>query len=106
MTSPWQQIYHAGNALEAHLVKGMLEHAGIDVRLTGENLSAAAGELPADVVQVALWVQEKDVSRASQLVMGYEQGGFTPWRCPACGELNEGQFDWCWQCSTDKPESA
>jgi rubrerythrin len=28
------------------------------------------------------------------------------WKCPACGELVENNFDICWKCQTDKPEKA
>ncbi|MEL6114717.1 DUF2007 domain-containing protein [Photobacterium sp. SP02] len=105
MAASWQQIYRAGNSLEAHTLKGLLEHAGLAVRLTGENLGAAAGELPADVVQVTVWVSAQDAFQARQLLAGYEKGNQRRWRCVSCGEENEGQFDWCWQCGTDKPET-
>ncbi|UTM57426.1 DUF2007 domain-containing protein [Photobacterium sp. CCB-ST2H9] len=105
MAFTWQSVYRAGNSLEAHTLKGLLEHAGLRVRLTGENLSSAAGELPADVVEVMLWVPEDESIRARELLAGYEKGSQKKWQCPDCGELNEGQFDWCWQCGTDRPES-
>ncbi|KDM92359.1 DUF2007 domain-containing protein [Photobacterium galatheae] len=104
MAFTWQSIYRAGNSLEAHTLKGLLEHAGLRVRLTGENLGSAAGELPADVVEVMLWVPAEETAQAQQLIASYEKGNLQGWRCRGCGELNEGPFDWCWQCGADRPD--
>jgi hypothetical protein len=28
-----------------------------------------------------------------------------PWKCPSCGEENPAEFDECWKCEKDRPES-
>jgi hypothetical protein len=28
-----------------------------------------------------------------------------PWTCPSCGEENPAEFDECWKCEKDRPES-
>lgn len=103
MCETWIKIYQAGNNLEAHSLKGMLENEQIVVRLSGESLASAAGELPADVLQVGLWVPEYQVPLARQLIRRYEQGSFHDWYCPRCTERNEGQFEICWNCGHEKP---
>jgi hypothetical protein len=40
-------VYHAENLVDAHLVKGALEAAGIPAHVAGEYLTGAMGELPA-----------------------------------------------------------
>ncbi|MGF1699809.1 DUF2007 domain-containing protein [Photobacterium makurazakiensis] len=94
----WYQVYKAINALEAHCVKGMLESEGVDVQLRGEGLSAAAGELPMEVVEVTLWVDSAQYVQAQNLISNYEKTDYPQWYCHQCGELNEGQFELCWQC--------
>ena len=39
-------VYEPENIIDAHLVKGVLEHAGIPVYLRGEFLAGGIGELP------------------------------------------------------------
>ena len=40
-------VYRAENVIDAHLVKGALEAAGIPAHVAGEYLTGAMGELPA-----------------------------------------------------------
>lgn len=39
-------VYEAENIIDAHLVKGVLEQAGLPVYVRGEYLTGAIGELP------------------------------------------------------------
>ncbi len=103
MSGPWIKIYDASNNLEAHSIKGMLENEFIEVQLSGESLASAAGELPADVLQVGIWVQEVKESSARKLLHAYENTEYRDWVCPHCAERNAGQFEICWQCAYDKP---
>ncbi|MCW8329519.1 DUF2007 domain-containing protein [Photobacterium sp. SDRW27] len=103
MAGAWIKIYDASNNLEAHSIKGMLENACIEVHLSGESLGAAAGELPADVLQVGVWVHEEQKQVARELLQAYENRNCHDWVCPQCTERNEGQFEICWQCGHDKP---
>ncbi|MFQ5635559.1 MAG: putative signal transducing protein, partial [Gammaproteobacteria bacterium] len=49
MADAFVRIYRAANGLEAHMIKGMLEQHGMQVRVFGIGLSSDVGELPADV---------------------------------------------------------
>ena len=102
MSGAWIKVYEAGNNLEAHSIKGMLENEQIEVQLSGENLSAAAGELPTDVLQVGIWVREELVAAARRQLRRYEQGRLEDWICPDCNERNGGLFEICWQCGRAK----
>lgn len=69
----WVSIYRAANAIEAHLLRGLLESEGIPVRLSGEDLAGAIGELPADVAQVQVLVPRGYSVRARGIVQNYEE---------------------------------
>jgi hypothetical protein len=97
------RIYRAANALQAHMLKGLLEQQGIAARVVGEGLSSGAGELPADVVQVDILVAAANESAARQIVKSFEadlrsEKPRDDWFCQQCGERNPGQFEVCWQC--------
>lgn len=60
-------VYRAENIIDAHLVKGSLEQAGIPSFIAGEYLTGAAGDLPCrDLVLVM--VAESDIERAAPIV--------------------------------------
>src|SRR2546430_1150747 len=42
----WVEVYRAKNAVEAHIVAGALENAGIEVQIDGEALVGGVGILP------------------------------------------------------------
>ena len=65
------KIYSAQNAIDAHIVKGMLEQQGIQARVNGEYLQGGIGELPLiDLVTVS--VAEEDCEKALEVVREYE----------------------------------
>ncbi|OAN16944.1 hypothetical protein A3K86_08380 [Photobacterium jeanii] len=102
----WQRVYQAANSIEAHCLKGLLESEYIAVQLTGEGLAAATGELPTSVLEVSLWVEEQDWSRASALLHDYEQQQVKhDWHCARCHEANSSQFEICWQCGAEREEN-
>ncbi|TCI04043.1 DUF2007 domain-containing protein [Corallincola luteus] len=102
--SALMRLYQAANALEANLLKGMLQAEGFDIQLRGENLAGAAGELPLSVQQVDLFIVEKDYQDALRLLSRYEGNSKTEWFCHHCGEKNGSNFELCWQCGQPKSE--
>ena len=68
----WIAVYKAENPIEAHLIRGLLEAEAIPVRLSGETLVGAIGELPADVAQVEVLVPRGFSVRARGLIQAYE----------------------------------
>ena len=60
-------VYRAENIIDANLVKGALEQAGVQSFVAGEYLTGAIGQLPAwDLVLVM--VSEADIERAAPVV--------------------------------------
>lgn len=65
------KIYSAQNAIDAHIVKGMLEQQGISARVNGEFLQGGIGELPLiDLVTVS--VADEDYVKALEVLREYE----------------------------------
>ncbi|GLS82934.1 DUF2007 domain-containing protein [Paraferrimonas haliotis] len=90
----------SANLLEAHTWKGLLENQGIPVELRGETLLGATGELPADVQQVEVWVDEAHLQQA-RAHLDALQVPKERWTCIQCNEENEGNFELCWNCSSE-----
>ena len=108
MSQAFKRVYRAANRTEGYLLKGLLEQHGISVRLLGENLSSAMGELPADVIEVELQVPPGFEKLARELIADYERqdtgAASSAWQCANCGEESPASFAVCWNCSKPRPE--
>ncbi len=105
---------HASRAVhELHMLRDLLEDAGIRAVVLGETLAQGRGELPMTPDTLpAVWVGEADADRALSLAREFEArtkpgaaaaGQAAPdWTCPACGESIEGQFTDCWNCGATR----
>ena len=101
-----KDVYAAGDPVEAELVRGMLESAGIaavvenDVPTTWEGAVAS---------RLRSWVRvlDSDFERAQALVADWlsTRPVSAPWVCATCGEKIDGQFTACWECGTERPSS-
>lgn len=99
-----RELYQAKDRIEAQLLKDYLASYHIQTVVQGEYLSGATGELPAMQFPV-LWVlEDRDLARANQLIDHFLalESEADPWECPTCGEVNEGQFHLCWNCTRIK----
>ena len=65
------KIYSAQNAIDAHIVKGMLEQQGIQARVNGEYLQGGIGELPL-IGLVTVSISEEDYEKALEVLREYE----------------------------------
>ena len=65
-------VLFASDAVQAHLVRGLIEAEQIRVYLKGEALSSAIGELPATVRQIEVQVAAADFDNARRIVMQFE----------------------------------
>lgn len=94
----------AGNILEAHTWKGLLETLGIEVELRGEALMGGVGELSTDQQNIELWVlsHNADLARNELAKLKIDQAN---WYCLQCNEKNEGNFEICWHCGEEKPKT-
>ena len=100
----FKKIYSAANIAEAYLIQGLLKNLSIESILSGENLSIAAGGLPADVFQVDIMVPEKSFKEATKVISSYENAlknssnDNESWICEKCNKVNPEIFEICWSC--------
>jgi hypothetical protein len=67
-----ETVYETSAGLEAHVVSGMLNSAGIHTRIDGEYLAGAAGELPlGNLVRVR--VAAEDAAEARRIIAEWEK---------------------------------
>lgn len=64
---PMVRLYSAEDAMEAHLLKHMLEQQEIGVFITGEHLEGVAGELPVSGL-VDVWVVDSQLADAREVL--------------------------------------
>ncbi|HEX5419569.1 MAG TPA: DUF2007 domain-containing protein [Gammaproteobacteria bacterium] len=98
-----KRVYASEFLAEVGHFRNLLEQAGIACFIRNEQLSGAMGEIPFLECLPELWVlRDDELPRAKRLI---DQQGETvaapDWRCPSCGERNEGQFAACWRCGAE-----
>lgn len=92
---------------EVGLVRGLLEHAGIECFTRNEQLAGALGDIPFLECEPELWVlHDEDLVRAKRILAAHEAPACASvqWRCRQCGELIDGQFEACWRCGNPDQE--
>jgi len=96
-----KKLFSAADPMEAHLVRGLLEEAGITAVVQGEALWSARGELPfGPNASPTIFVKAEDVERAQTIVIEYElRGREVPARCPECDyDLSQSPGPACPEC--------
>jgi len=94
------RLCSAASLPEAHLLREMLDRAGIPAHVLNQNAQGGLGEIPFTSTWPELWIErERDVRQALALVRDWERAPSRPDRaCSACGECNPGGFELCWNC--------
>lgn len=101
-----REVYSAANIQEAHIIKAVLEEAGIEARVVGDQLQGAVGELPAVNIAPRVWVNTESFDQARKIIEDHQassQSSVTPandWNCAKCGESNGPSFEFCWSCES------
>lgn len=101
-------IYTHENSFLVNHAKNILDNIGIKTVLKNEYLSGGIGELPPLEAWLELWLLiESDYEQAIKELESLNNNQSNPdWQCANCQELNEGQFDLCWNCqSINKPNN-
>jgi hypothetical protein len=96
-----KRIFTAASRIDAYLLLDRLAHAGIKAHVFNANVSSIAGDVPLDVVQPQVWLDdEADVERAHAVLRAYHTERERPGTlaCRHCGEENPATFDLCWKC--------
>ena len=107
-------VVYTGGGADTALLRDLLAAAGIPAWLgdevmgtmapymiAGGNLSAIKVLVPEDRVDEARDVVVEFAERAKNGTSGGVQP-FQPWECPCCHERNDGTFDICWNCQSEK----
>ena len=108
MSFKWVLAFDAEHSVEANIVKGMLEHAGIQCLLKGEALQGALGEIPFAETSVSVWVYDIKLPAAQEILLEYRQSktSAAKWQCQFCQQWNPASFDLCWSCMKEHDEQA
>ncbi len=107
-------VYLAASLLEAEFLRNVLVEAGIEARVSGVG-SIMAGMVPNEEAAPCLWVRRRDAEKAKEILADWEQVHARPhrddepaesgWKCSACGETVEEDFELCWNCETPRQSS-
>jgi len=92
-----KRVFSSHNTVLAHHARNLLETEGVGAEMRNLMLSSAMGELPPAECQAEVWVEEKDVARAEEILRRSPESG-PDWRCGSCGEMSGAQFHQCWKC--------
>ncbi|MCC7548704.1 MAG: DUF2007 domain-containing protein [Burkholderiales bacterium] len=95
-----KRLCRAANLPEAHILRGLLEQAGIETRVFNEHAQGGVGQLPVQESWPELWVDEQDLVRAAALLDAFQRSApATGTRtCAACAEDSPSNFQICWNC--------
>ena len=104
-----QKFYFSYDCVAVHQVHQLLTEAGIPALLKNDFLQGAIGETPAVDSEIEVWLIDPSWEpRAQHLLTQWQHERLTintgDWACPACSEINEGNFGVCWACQTSRPE--
>jgi Putative prokaryotic signal transducing protein len=96
-----QRIFVAFHRIEAYLLVDRLAHAGIKAHVFNEHVSSIVGEVPPDVAQPQVWLDDdRDRARADAVLCAYrkerDRTGIIV--CAKCREENPATFELCWKC--------
>ncbi len=96
-----QRIFVAMHRVEAYLLVDRLERAGIKAHVFNEHASSIVGDVPPDVAQPQVWLDDDgDRPRAEAVLREYsfERNRTGSVFCTECHEENPATFELCWKC--------
>jgi hypothetical protein len=96
-----KRLCRAPSLPDAHILRGLLEQSGIEVRVFNENAQSGVGQLPVGEAQPELWLaDERDLERAQAVLREFETAPRVTGtiRCSRCEEDNPENFQMCWNC--------
>ena len=103
---PFREEVYAGGRTDAALLDNLLQVEGIDTLVTADKRFSRIGPHVGASVYV---LDPAHVERARDIAERYRRNeplkdprSYRSWRCRACNELIEGQFEVCWKCSRSR----
>jgi hypothetical protein len=115
-THSWVIVY-TGGAADTGVLRDLLEAGGIPVTLGDEVMGTMAPYMITGGMMAAIkvLVPEDRLDDARSIVArlgekkteapGSGAPAFQPWECPCCHEQNDGTFDICWNCQSERTET-
>ena len=87
-------------------VKSLLESENIDCHLKNEFSSTTGGaDLGISNLTLELWViNDSDLDKAQSIIEAQltKSANSSDWICSECKEENDGSFESCWKCQTNR----
>jgi hypothetical protein len=103
-----KRVYSVKDDSVIEIIRNLLAQEGIETTVLNVSTGSLLGEVPFFSAAPEIWIlRDEDEPRARAIVGDYESGAIQdqltrePWKCPRCGELVEGQFTECWNCTLD-----
>jgi len=96
-----KRFYTAASLPDAHMLRQMLGHVGIEAHVFNENAQSGMGEIPFTHAWPEVWLAEEgDVDRAREIVRTFERpvAHAADVFCAACHERSPANFELCWNC--------
>jgi hypothetical protein len=112
-TVPWVIVY-AGGSADTGVLRDLLEAAGVTARLGDEVMGTMAPYVIAggSTAAIKVLVPEDRLDAARAVVVEFDKRAqrepepgspvLQPWECPCCHETNDGFFDICWNCQSER----
>lgn len=99
-----KKLLSFGTSVEAHLLRGRLETAGIPCEVRGGSYLDQEGGFQEPP---SVWIaREEDRALALEIANEPPKASGWPWTCARCRETNESPFDACWSCGTPRGGSS
>jgi hypothetical protein len=98
-----KKLYSAASLPDAHLIRNLLDQAGIEAHVFNENAQGGVGQLPVMEACPQIWiVREGDLPRARQILEAFEHMPAirSNLHCEQCSEDNPSTFQLCWNCGS------
>ncbi|WP_052572756.1 DUF2007 domain-containing protein [Haloferula sp. BvORR071] len=99
-----KELFRERNQVALSRYQSLLEAAGIPTFIRNENLSQLEAPIPA-FMPVLCVVNDEDLEKAVALIRENQQEAaeapVAERKCAACGEMNPGSFEICWNCGAD-----
>lgn len=114
MPTPRSVIVYTGGTADTAMLRDVLVAAGIEAQLRDEVMGTmapyiVAGGTTAGVKVVVPEDRFEEARAIAEDFTGREAGApepgappFQPWECPCCHEKNDGTFDICWNCQSER----
>lgn len=101
-------IYTHENRFLVYNIQNIVENAHIVTTLKNEYAQSAVGDLVPHEAWLELWVlNDGDYDLAiSAMNAAFKDSNKSHWLCSHCAEKNLANFEFCWQCQTERPEQA